>query len=124
VLSAVGQGSVDFDLDEKTEKKLRKAGADDQSLAEIWKATPKGKASLASLLTTPTGSEIQAPAAQALALHDIQAEGDPRSALQLAGDFEKKCPDSPLLSYVYTSEAEANQDQGNLGQAIEVGTGP
>ena len=119
VLSAVGQRSVAFDLDEKTEKKLRKAGADDQLLAEIWKATPKGKASMASLLTTPTGNEIQAPAAQALALHDIQAAGDPKSALQLDGDFEKKYPDSPLLSYVYTSEAKAHQDQGNLDQAIE-----
>jgi tetratricopeptide (TPR) repeat protein len=119
VLSAVGQRSVDFDLDEKTEKKLRKAGADDQLLPEIWKSTPKGKASLASLLTTPTGNDIQAPAAQALALQDIQASGDPPSALQLAGDFEKKYPDSPLLSYVYTSEARAHQDQGNLDQAIE-----
>jgi tetratricopeptide (TPR) repeat protein len=119
VLSAVGERRVDFDLDEKTESKLRKAGANDQLLPEIWKATPKGKASMASLLTTPAGNEIQAPAAQALALHDIQAAGDPRSALQLDGDFEKKYPDSPLLSYVYTSEAKAHQDQGNMDQAIE-----
>jgi tetratricopeptide (TPR) repeat protein len=119
VLSSVRERSVDFDLDEKTEKKLRKAGADDQLLPEIWKATPKGKASLASLLTTPTGNDIEAPAAQALALQDIQAAGDPRSALELAGDFEKKYPDSSLLSYVYTSEARAHQDQGSLDQAIE-----
>jgi tetratricopeptide (TPR) repeat protein len=119
VLSSVQERSVDFDLDEKTEKKLRKAGADDQLLPEIWKATPKGKASLASLLTTPTGNDIEAPAAQALALQDIQAAGDPRSALELAGEFEKKYPDSSLLSYVYTSEARAHQDQGSLDQAIE-----
>ncbi len=40
VASAIAGGSVDFELDEKAEKKLRKAGADDELLADIWKVTP------------------------------------------------------------------------------------
>lgn len=121
VLSALSERGVDFNLDEKTEKKLRKAGADDQLLPEIWKATPKGKANMAALLTTPTGTDIEAPAAQALALQDVQNAGDPGHSLQLASDFEKKYPASPLLSYVYTSEAKAYQEQGNLDRAIHAG---
>lgn len=121
VVTEVGERGVDFDLDEKAERKLRKAGADDQMLPEIWKATPKGKANMAALLTTPTGTDIEAPAAQALALHDIQNAGDPGLSLQLANDFEKKYPASPLLSYVYTSEAKAYQDRGDLDRAIYAG---
>src|SRR5579871_364250 len=121
VLSALSERGVDFDLDEKTEKKLRKAGADEQLLPEIWKATPKGKANMASLLTTPTGNEIKAPTAQALALQDIQEASDPAHCIQLSDDFAKKYPESPLLSYVYTSEAKAYQDQGQLDQATDAG---
>ena len=121
VLNALSEHGVDFDLDEKTEKKLRKAGADDQLLPEIWKATPKGKANMASLLTTPIGNEIKAPTAQALALQDIQEASDPGRCIQLSGEFEKKYPESPLLSYVYTSEAKAYQDQGHLDEATDAG---
>jgi tetratricopeptide (TPR) repeat protein len=121
VLTALSERGVDFDLDEKSEKKLRKAGADEQLLPEVWKATPNGKAHMAALLTTPTGTEIQAPAAQALALQNIQDEGDPGRSLQLADEFEKKYLDSPLLSYVYASEAKAYQDKGDLDQAVQVG---
>lgn len=121
VLSAVAARGVDFDLDEKTEKKLRKAGADDQLLPEIWKVTPSGKASMQALLTTPSGIELQASAGEALALEEMQNEADADKRLRMADDFEKKFPNSTLLSYVYTSVAKAHQEKGNFDQAIEAG---
>jgi tetratricopeptide (TPR) repeat protein len=118
--SAIAARGVDFELDEKTEKKLRKAGADDQLLPEIWKVTPSGKAHMQALLTSPSGVEIQASPAEALALQDIQNEGDPDRRLHMADEFEKKFPSSPLLSYVYTAAAKADQDKGNLDEAIAI----
>jgi tetratricopeptide (TPR) repeat protein len=118
VISAMAGRGVDFDLDEKTEKKLRKAGADDDLLPEIWKATPKGKAHIDALLTTPTGIEIKASPAEALALQDIQNESDADHRVKMADEFEKKYPSSPLLSYVDTAAAKAYQEKGDLDNAV------
>ena len=109
---------VDFDLDDKTEKKLRKAGADDELLPEIWKATPKGKAHIDALLTSPTGVEIKASPGEALALQDIQNESDADHRVKMAEEFEKKYPSSPLLSYVDTAAAKAYQEKGELDNAV------
>src|SRR3981081_2766829 len=118
VASASAGRGVDFDLDEKTEKKLRKAGADDELLPEIWKVTPSGKAHMQALMTTPSGVDVQASPAEALALQDIQNESDFDRRLRMVDDFEKKFPTSPLLSYVYTAAAKAYQDKGALDQTV------
>lgn len=110
---------MDFDLDEKTAKKLRKAGADDELVADIWRVTPGGKAHMRALLTTPSGNEVQASAAEAMALQEIQNEGVPDARLRMVDAFEKKFPNSPLLSYVYTEAARAHQQNGALGEAVE-----
>ena len=49
-MSAVAERGVAFELDEKTQKKLRKAGADDDLLAAIWKVTPEWQGPHASAL--------------------------------------------------------------------------
>ena len=118
VASTVAATGVNFELDEKTEQKLRKAGADEELLPEIWKATPQGKAHIQALLTSPTGVELQASPAEALALQEIENQSDPNRRAQMADEFEKKFPSSPLLSYVYTAAAKAQQEKGNLDQAI------
>jgi tetratricopeptide (TPR) repeat protein len=120
VAFAIAGRGVDFDLDDKTEKKLRKAGADDELLPEIWKVTPSGRAHMQALLTSPSGVEVQASPGEALALQDIQNEGDADRRLRLADEFEKKFPTSPLLSYVYTAAAKTYQEKGDLDQAITV----
>jgi tetratricopeptide (TPR) repeat protein len=112
---------VNFELDEKTEKKLRKAGVDDDLLADIWKVTPSGKAHMRALLTSPTGVEVQATAGEAKALEDIQNEQSPDRRLQMVDAFEKKYPSSPLLSYVYTEAARAEQQKEALDQAVLYG---
>jgi len=118
VVSAIADRGVDFDLDEKTEKKLRKAGADDELLPEIWKVTPKGKANMQALLTTPSGVQVQASPAEAFALRDIQNEPDPDHRVRMADEFEKKFPSSPLLSYVFAAAAKAHQDKGDLDGTV------
>jgi tetratricopeptide (TPR) repeat protein len=117
--SAIAERGVNFELDEKTQKKLQKAGADDELLGEIWKATPSGKAHMRALLTSPNGVEVQASPGEAMALHEIQNEGKTDRRLQMVVTFEKKFPDSPLLSYVYTEGAKAQQQNGALDEAVQ-----
>ncbi len=117
--SAIAERGVAFELDEKTGKKLRKAGADDDMVAAIWKVTPSGKAHMRALLTSPSGVEIQASATEALALQEIQIEKAPDGRLRLIDAFEKKFPKSPLLSYVYTEAARAEQQNGAFPEAVE-----
>lgn len=118
VASTIAARGVDFELDEKSEKKLRKAGADDTLLPEIWKVTPSGKAHMQALLTSPSGVEIQASPAEALALQEIQNEADADRRVGMAAEFEKKFPSSPLLSYILTAAAKARQEKGDLDEAI------
>jgi tetratricopeptide (TPR) repeat protein len=117
--SAIAGRGVDFELEEKVEKKLRKAGADDDLLAEVWKVTPSGKARMKALLTTPTGVDVQASAGEAMALQEIQNEGAPDRRLRMVDAFEKKFPNSPLLSYVYTEAAKAHQQKEDLDETVE-----
>lgn len=119
--SAISERGVGFELEEIVEKKLRKAGADDDLLAEIWKVTPSGKAHMRALLTSPSGMEVQASGAEAMALQEIQNEAASDRKIQLADAFEKKYPSSVLLSYVYTEAARAEQQKGALDEAAQYG---
>jgi tetratricopeptide (TPR) repeat protein len=117
--SVIAERGVAFELEEKIQKKLQKAGASDDLLAEIWKVTPSGKAQMRALLTSPSGVELQASAAEAMALKEIQNENAPAPRLKLVDAFEKKFPSSPLLSYVYTEAARAHQQDGTLDEAVQ-----
>ncbi len=117
--SVIAERGVAFELEEKIQKKLQKAGASDDLLAEIWKVTPSGKAQMRALLTSPSGVDMQASAAEAMALKEIQNENAPAPRLKLVDAFEKKFPTSPLLSYVYTEAARAHQQDGTLDDAIQ-----
>jgi tetratricopeptide (TPR) repeat protein len=119
VASAIQERGVDFELEEKAKKKLQKAGADDELLAEIWKVTPNGKAHMRALLTSPSGVAVQASAPEALALQDIQNETSADRRLRMVEAFEQKFPESPLLSYAYTEGARADQENGALEKAVE-----
>jgi tetratricopeptide (TPR) repeat protein len=117
--SVIAERGVAFELEEKIQKKLQKAGASDDLLAEIWKVTPSGKAQMRALLTSPSGVEMQASAAEAMALKEIQNENAPAPRLKLVDAFEKKFPTSPLLSYAYTEAARAHQQDGTLDEAVQ-----
>jgi tetratricopeptide (TPR) repeat protein len=119
--SALTQRGVDFELDAKTEKKLRKAGADDDLLYEIWQITPNGKAHMKALLTTPSGVELQVASSEALAFRDIQNETEPSPRFRMISEFEKQFPNSALLSYVYTTAAKTHEENGDFEAALNYG---
>jgi len=121
VASVVAERGVDFDLDGKTQKKLQKAGADDQLLGDIWKVTPAGKTAMRALLTSPTGAELQASPGEVLALQNIENEMDVDRQLRMVDEFEKKFPGSQLLSYVYTQATKAYEQKGAFDKVIEYG---
>jgi tetratricopeptide (TPR) repeat protein len=116
---AIAERGVNFEVEEKAAKKLRKAGADDALIADIWKFTPSGKAKMRALLTSPSGVDVQASAGEAMALQDIQNEVAPDRRLQLVDAFEKKFPNSALLSYVDTEAATAHQERGDYEEAVQ-----
>jgi tetratricopeptide (TPR) repeat protein len=119
--SVLTQRGVVFDLDTKTAKKLRKAGADDDLLYAIWQITPDGKAHVKALLTTPSGVELQVTSSEALAFRDIQNEAEPNPRLRMISEFEKTFPNSPLLSYVYTTAAKTHEESGDFEAALSYG---
>lgn len=119
--STISARGVVFDLEAHTEKKLRKAGANDDLMAQIWQATPSAKAHMRALLTTPSGVVLQASAGETLALNDIQTEKSADARIRLVDAFEKKFPNSPLLSYVEAEGAKADQEKGNYPDAVSYG---
>jgi len=121
LFSTLTQRGVDFDLDTRAEKKLRKAGADDDMLYGIWQITPNGKVHMKALLTTPSGVELQVASSEALAFRDIQNESEPDHRLRTVGEFEKKFPNSPLLSYVCTTAAKTHEESGDFEAALKYG---
>jgi tetratricopeptide (TPR) repeat protein len=121
VAAAVAERTVDFDLDPKIEKALLKAGADDQVLQEIWKASPAGKAAAKAVLTSPTGVTLEATPQEAQAFQMLETELDPDRQLQMCQQFEKQYPDSQLLPYVYTRAAKAYQTKGDFEKLLEYG---
>ena len=119
IASTITERGVDFEMEEKTEKKLRKVGADDALIADIWQVTPSGKARMRAILTSPTGVDLQASADEALALQGIQKESSPDRRLQMVDAFEKKFPNSPLLSYADTEAAKVHQEKGDYEEAVQ-----
>jgi tetratricopeptide (TPR) repeat protein len=121
VAPTLAERGVDFDLDTKTERKLRKAGADDGLVEDIWKVTPTGKAQMKALMTSPSGVELQASLVEALALQHIENELDLDQRLRMAREFEEKFPNSALLSYVYTQAAKAYEQKGDFDEVVQYG---
>lgn len=112
----VEQRGVDFEVSPEIDKKLRKAKADDQFIEVVKRAGPAGRAARAAAgggapITPQEGRDIQA----------IQNELDPDRQIQMVGDFEKKFPNSSLLTYVYFFAANAYQQKGQIEQVVEYG---
>jgi hypothetical protein len=115
------QRSVDFNLDAKIEKKLRKAGASDEIIQDIYRASPAGAAARKSILTSATGVQLEASPEEGQGLQTIVAEIDPERRLRMVSEFEKQFPNSKILSYVYTQAAFAYQEKGDFKNAAAAG---
>ena len=112
---------VDFDLDPKIEKRLRKAGADDKLIEVIQMAGPTSRANQKGILTSATGAEVQVSRQESVAFQAIQSEPNSDRRIQMAGEFEKAFPKSRILSHVYAQAAIAYQEKGDLNHALEFG---
>jgi len=112
---------VDFDLNREIERKMRKAGADDAMLQAIWKAGPTSRNAKTALLTSATGVQLQATYEEAMGFQTMQEELDPEKRLRMVDEFERRFPNSQLLSYVYTQAAKAYQEKGDLNKVVEYG---
>ncbi len=110
---------VDFNLTPKIAERLRKAGADDQVLQAVWKATPVGRTTPVALFANASGAEIQANFKEAEAYAAIQDEADASVKLRMIAEFEKELPQSPLLPYVYAQAAKVYQAEGDYARTIE-----
>jgi len=105
VVSAVAaRGFVDFDLDPRIAKELRKAGANDDVLEAIWKAGPIGRSQKA-LLTTATGAGIEATPQEAQAFQNVENETDAAGRSHMASDF-RRAPQQPALVLHLRSRGE------------------
>lgn len=121
VSAVLEEREVDFDLDPKIEKRLRKAGADDELIEVVQKAGPTSRANQKGILTSATGSEVQVSREESVAFQAIQSEPNPDRRIQKAVDFEKAFPNSGILSHVYAQAAIAYQEKGDLNHALEYG---
>jgi hypothetical protein len=77
VIEVLKQRGVDFDLDEKMGKKLRKAGADDNLMREVWNAGPTVRAGRKTVLTASSGAQVQMSPEEAAAFQVIRNESNP-----------------------------------------------
>ncbi len=121
VAAVLERRDVDFDLNIKIEKKLRKAGADDEIIQDVWKVSPAGRASQKSILATATGAQLQVSPKEGMAFQTMQNELDTNRRLLMVDEFEKEFPNSQILSHVYAQGAKAYQEKGDLNKAVEYG---
>jgi tetratricopeptide (TPR) repeat protein len=112
---------VDFDMDAKVEKRLRKAGATDEIIRDIYQASPAGAAARKTILTSATGTQLEASAEEGQALQTMVAEIDPDRRLRMVAEFERQFPNSKIMSYVYTQAALAYQDKRDFNNAAAAG---
>jgi tetratricopeptide (TPR) repeat protein len=114
VIKDVKERGVDFNMDQDTEKKLRKAKATDAVIDAVKQAGPKAREQ-AKLAPAQGQAGVQGvPPEQAQAFGAIKGELDPDKAIALVDDFAKKYPNSVVLSYVYAFGANAYQQKGDL----------
>ncbi len=121
VFKTLDERGVDFDMNTRIEMKMRRAGADNVMLQAIWKAGPTSRNASAATLTSPLGVPLQATYEEAMGFQTMQDELDPDTKLRMVDEFERRFPDSQLLSYVYTEAAEAYQRRGDLNKLVEYG---
>jgi len=119
VIKDVKDRGVDFDMTPEIEKKLRKAKATDEVIQAVKEAGPKARAQNAKLNMGGQNGGQNIPKEQATAYDAIKSELDPDKAIAASEDFAKKYPDSPALTYVYSFEANAYQQKGEVDKVVE-----
>lgn len=104
---------VDFELNPEIEKQLRKAKATDAVIEAVKKGSPAARSERA----VAQGAIVSTPEEERDMLA-VQNELNPDVAIQLAVDFEKKYPQSPLLTYVLALSAAVYEQKGDITNLI------
>jgi tetratricopeptide (TPR) repeat protein len=118
LIKDVKDRGVDFDMTPEIEKHLRKSKATDDEVEAVRQAGPKVRAQTAKLVMQGAGAQ-DIPKEQGQAYDAIKTELDPDKAIAQADDFVKKFPDSKILTYVYSFEANAYQQKGDVEKVVE-----
>jgi tetratricopeptide (TPR) repeat protein len=112
---------VDFDLNSDIEKKLRKAGANDEILQAIWAAGPTVRNFRGATLMSATGAALTSTYKEAMGYKTLEQTSDPDTKIRMAMEFAQTFPKSELLSYVFTQAAAAFQRKGDFVNAAKTG---
>ncbi len=114
----IGTRGVSFEVDEDTEKQLRKAKASDEMIAAIKAAGPKARAGKAKAAAIANGMSV-VPPEEAAEFKALETELDPDKAIALAESYAKKYPQSEVLSFAYAFEANAYENKGDAPHTVD-----
>ncbi len=112
----VGERGVAFDVSNEFRKELQKAGASEIFYRAVIGASPSGRS-----FTTPLGEKLQVTPDEKADFLQIQSELEPARQIELAADFEKKYPQSKVLSYVLSQTAGDYLRRGDYVRTLEYG---
>jgi tetratricopeptide (TPR) repeat protein len=112
-----GRG-VDFETDADTEKRLRKAKANDDMIAAIKAAGPKERAAAIKAAAIASGMTVVSKEESA-DFRALESELDPDKAIALAEAYVQKYPKSEVLSFAYAFEANAYENKGDAAKTVE-----
>ncbi len=121
LIETLHEQGVNFDLNPDIEKKMRKAGAEDQILQAIWTAGPTVRNFKGAVLMSATGAPLTSTYKEAMGYKTIEQASDPDTKIRMAMEFARTFPNSELLSYVFTQAATAFQQKGDFPNAVKTG---
>jgi tetratricopeptide (TPR) repeat protein len=116
VADEVKTRGVDFEFTPDIQKKVTKAGADDQLITYMKQFTPSAKAARKSKVGT---TEVSAE--EGGAYNKLKSETNPDAIIKDADDYTAKYPKSPLLTYVYALESSAYQQKNDAENVVKYG---
>lgn len=119
LLKDVKARGVDFETDADTEKRLRKAKANDEMITAIKAAGPKEREAAIKAAAIANGRPVVSKEESA-DFKALESELDPDKAIGLAEAYAQKYPKSEVLSYIYAFEANAYENKGDASKTVEI----
>ncbi len=116
VADEVKTRGVDFEFTPDIEKKVTKAGGDEQLITYMKQFTPSARAARKSKVGT---TEVSAE--EGAAYNKLKSETNPDAIIKDADDYTAKYPKSPLLTYVFALEASAYQQKNDAANVVKYG---
>jgi tetratricopeptide (TPR) repeat protein len=118
LLKDVKARGVDFETDADTEKRLRKAKANDEMINAVKAAGPKERAAAIKAAAISSGMTVVSKEESA-DFKALESELDSDKAIALAEAYVQKYPKSEVLSFAYAFEANAYENKGDAAKTVE-----